>query len=104
MKKISVKSMIIKVLLSIVAVFLLFWFSLPALNVRSHEFWTFVMTAIVICVVINAFSSVLSLFKRLDRISKGKPYIEDEKHEKFNLKKFGKPFLVTAACPRLLLF
>ena len=96
MKKSSVKFIILKVILSIIAVFLLFWFSLPALNVRSHEFWSFVMTSIIICVVINAFSSVLALLKGLDRFNKSKTYIEGETKEKFSIKKFGKPFVVTA--------
>ena len=86
MKKSSVKFIILKVILSIIAVFLLFWFSLPALNVRSHEFWSFVMTAIIICVVINAFSSVLALLKGLDRFNKSKTYIEGETKEKFSIK------------------
>lgn len=96
MKKSSVKSIIIKVILSAFAVFVLFWFSLPALNFRSYEFWSFVMTSMFICVVINAFSTIVGLIKRLDRFTKGNTYIEDENHEKFSLKKFGKPFLVTA--------
>lgn len=96
MKTKSVGTTIIKVVLSLVILFLMFWFELPAINFRSEDFWSFVAQAIVVCVIINAFGYVISFLKKLSGFRNQTVRIEGE-HEKFSLKKLGKP-IIFAIC------
>ena len=41
---------------------MLFWFLLPPLNPHSVDFWFFILCAIVVILVINAFQAVLDFF------------------------------------------
>lgn len=54
---------ILKWLISIVIIFITYWFTLPPINIRSREFWTFVIFAIIVCVGINAFAQVFDFIK-----------------------------------------
>lgn len=90
MKK-SVKSTVIKVVLSVVALFLMFWFELPPINLKSSEFWTFLIQGIIVCVVINAFGYIIGFLKKFSN-SKGNSYAEIT-GEKFSFKKLSKPIV-----------
>lgn len=92
MNKKSVKFTVIKAILSIVVIFLMFWFELPPLNLRSSDFWSFLIQAIIVCVVINAFGYIWKFIKKLGN-SKGGTYAEIT-GEKFSIKKLGKPIVL----------
>ena len=77
---------ILKWLISIVIIFITYWFTLPPINIRSREFWTYVIFSIIVCVAINAFAQIFSFIKanfthkiqvntkmRLDLSALGKP-------------------------------
>lgn len=96
MKTKSVGTTIIKVVLSLIILFIMFWFELPAINPRSEDFWSFVAQAIVVCVIINAFGYVISFFKKLSGFHNQTVRIEED-HEKFSFKKLGKP-IIFAIC------
>ncbi|MBQ7799342.1 MAG: CvpA family protein, partial [Oscillospiraceae bacterium] len=57
-------SVIIRVLLCFVAEFLLFWFKLPPINLKSKDFWGFIIESVIICTVIIAISSITSFIKK----------------------------------------
>ncbi len=57
-------SVIIRVLLCFVAEFLLFWFKLPPVNLRSKDFWGFIIESVIICTVILAISSITAFIKK----------------------------------------
>ena len=90
MKKKSYVWSAVKWIITLVVLFLMFWFELPALNIRDEAFWAFLIQAIIVIVVINSFSSVLKLLRRFK--PKTGAYIDGE-HEKFSFKAFGKPIL-----------
>ena len=96
MKTKSVGTTIIKVVLSLIVLFIMFWFELPAINPRSEDFWRFVAQAIVVCVIINAFGYVISFFKKLSGFHNQTVRIEGD-HENFSFKKLGKP-IIFAIC------
>ncbi len=82
----SISKNIIKWLVSIVVIGLFYWFSLPPINVKSREFWSFLTISIIIYIVINAFSQVIELIKSAtnsDTKVLGVP--------KINLKSIGRP-------------
>lgn len=60
MKKLG--STLLHLLLCAAALFVLFWFLLPPLNPHSVDFWFFILCAIVVILVINAFQAVLDFF------------------------------------------
>lgn len=95
MNKKSIGSAIIKIILSLAILFLLFWFELPPINIRAKAFWSFVVQAVVICVIINAFGYIIGFIRRI-KTDQNKIYIEGTK-EKFSLKALGKPVLVGVA-------
>ncbi len=88
----KIMRVIIKILLSAFAIFILFWFKLPAINLRSTDFWEFLGISIVICVVINAFSQIIGFIKQFSDNSKKGFRVEGEK-TKFSLKNFSKPIV-----------
>ena len=65
MKKNKIFPIVLKVILSLAVIFVLFWLQLPALNIRSGEFWSFVTEAIIVFTVINAFGYIWSFLKRI---------------------------------------
>lgn len=90
MKKSKITSKIIKFSIWLIIMFLAFWFSLPAINIKSGSFWSFVVFGIISFVVLNAFSYIKSLFTGIKIDDKGTII---RTGEKFSLKKFGKPIL-----------
>ena len=54
---------LIRTLISLVIIFLNFYFTLPALNPRSTEFWSFLIFSIVVFIVVNFFSEIIRLIK-----------------------------------------
>ncbi|MGN0173635.1 MAG: CvpA family protein, partial [Acutalibacteraceae bacterium] len=96
MKGKSIVSTIIKFLISLIVLFIIFWFELPALNLRSKEFWSFVVQAIIIFTVINAFGTIIKLLRGI-KLKNG-AFIEDKyTSDKVTLKSFGKPILTAIA-------
>lgn len=96
MKKSKIFSTVLKVILSLAVIFVLFWLQLPALNIRSVEFWSFVTEAIIVFTVINAFGYIWSFLKRI-KINESKQgvYIEgSEEHKRFSIKTLGKPIII----------
>lgn len=63
-KKNRILSIPLKILACAIIIFILFWFSLPALNLRAPEFWLFIIESIIICFVVNAFSVIFGFIKR----------------------------------------
>ena len=57
---------VVRVILCVVAEFLLFWFKLPAINLRSKDFWSFVIESIILCTVIFAISSIINFVKGIN--------------------------------------
>lgn len=51
-----------KILFCAVVIFIAYWFILPPLNIQSSEMWIFLIFCIIFCVVVNAFSQIISLF------------------------------------------
>lgn len=54
---------LIKIILSIVVIFLGYWFILPPLNLRSPDFYTFAIFCILAVMIICAFSNIFALIK-----------------------------------------
>lgn len=76
----------VKWLISILIIAVYYWFALPPINIKSREFLSFLTFSVIICVVINAFSQIIELFKTTktgDTKVLGIP--------KFNFKALGKP-------------
>ena len=92
---------IIKWLITAVVLFIMFWVELPSINIRDGAFWSFVIQAIIVVVVINAFSSVVKLLSRFKQ-KNSKVYIEGQDSKKFSIKSFGKPILI-AVCSIVLI-
>ncbi len=76
---------IIKWLITLVVIGGYYWFVLPPINIRSKELWSFVTFIIIISVIINCFSQLLSFLKDNKSVGNtvGLPRI--------NLKSLGKP-------------
>lgn len=87
----NVFKVILKWLICAVIIFLGFWFVLPPINPRSSEMWGFLVFCIVVCVVVNAFSQILSLFS-LFKADRGVYRINSKEERRSTLKKIGKPF------------
>ena len=81
---------ILKWLVSLVAIFLTYWFTLPPINVRSRDFWIFVIWSIIIFVVINAFAQVFDFIK-----ANLKHKIEVSTKTRLDLSALGKPIKYT---------
>lgn len=90
MKKKSFIWPIVKWLITIIVLFLIFWFELPSLNIRDEAFWSFVIQSIVAIVVINAFDKIAKLFRRV-KIKNGVFIENGGDNEKVTFKSFGKP-------------
>ena len=90
MKKKSFIWPIVKWLITLIVLFLIFWFELPSLNIRDEAFWSSVIQAIVAIVVINAFDKIAKLFRRV-KIRNGVFIENGGDNEKVTFKSFGKP-------------
>lgn len=58
---------VLRILVSLILIFLIFWFTLPPLNLRSPEFWTFAFWSLIIVVVVNFAGKLLSFLRGLKR-------------------------------------
>ena len=87
----NVFNVILKWLICAVIIFLGFWFVLPPINPRSSEMWGFLVFCIVVCVVVNAFSQILSLFSLVKK-ERGIYSISTKEERRETVKKIGKPF------------
>ena len=87
MKKNNVLSIILKAIACAVVIFIDFWITLPPINLRSGEFWFFVISCIVICMVVYAFSSVISFIKRVKIDEKRGFTVEGKSYDKKDMKK-----------------
>ena len=79
---------VIKYVFSFVLMFILFWFMLPPLNLRSGEFWSYVINCIIILVVVHAFSYIVIFIRSLQSVG------GYDRREKFSIKKLGIPAIV----------
>lgn len=96
----NVFKVILKWLICAVIIFLGFWFVLPPLNPRSGEMWGFLVFCIAVCVIVNAFSQIISLFS-LIKNDHGIYRIGSKEDRRQALKKIGKPFkfaVLTVVC------
>lgn len=82
MKKFTLS--IIKLMLSAVVLFLGYWFLLPPLNLRSVQFYSYLIFAVIAVLVICTFSNIFSVFKET-KIS-----VDDEKITTRFIRKFKK--------------
>jgi len=92
-------SVVIRIVLCIVAEFLLFWFKLPPINLRSKDFWSFVIESIILCTVIFAISSIVKFVKGIN----GKDAKELASEGKQVIKNSAKPVKVIIATVVLLI-
>jgi len=81
-------SVMIRVLLCLVAEFLLFWFKLPPLNLRSKAFWIFLIESVIVCTIIFAISSITAFIKN----NSGRNGREIAENGKIAIKASAKPF------------
>ncbi len=56
---------LLRAVISAVIVFLMFWFALPAINLRSSGFWTFLFWSLIVIIAVNFTGSLISFFKNL---------------------------------------
>lgn len=89
-------SVVIRVLLCFVAEFLLFWFKLPPINLKSKDFWGFVIESVIICTVILAISSITAFIKK-NMGKQGKDVLVDGKEVLKGSKKPVKIVLIALA-------
>lgn len=61
----KVLPILLRAVISAVIVFLMFWFALPAVNLHSAGFWTFLFWSLVVILAVNFTGSLISLFKNL---------------------------------------
>lgn len=87
----NVLKVILKWLICAVIIFLGFWFVLPPINPRSSEMWGFLIFCVVVCVVVNAFSQIISLVS-LFKVDRGVYRINSKEERRSAVKKIGKPF------------
>ena len=58
---------LLKILLTVLLIFLVYWVELPPMNPRSPQFWTFLVFAGAICLIVNFFSTIRDFFYTLPR-------------------------------------
>ncbi|MBO5213393.1 MAG: CvpA family protein [Clostridia bacterium] len=56
---------LLRAVISAVIIFLMFWFALPAINLRSSGFWTFLFWSLIVIVAVNFTGGLISFFKNL---------------------------------------
>ncbi len=82
-------SVFLKIIISIVLIFLTFWFTLPALNPRSGDFWSFLVTCAVIVIIVNFGHAVINFFRSFAADTDGNLL----KRSKRQIKALSKPIL-----------
>ncbi len=80
---------LVKTLIWLAVTFVAFWFTLPPINLRSKEFWTFFCFSVIAAVIISAFSDIFIFIK--DKFFK-KTYVQKNWKESF--KSFSAPIKV----------
>ncbi len=80
----------IRGIISAVIIFLMFWFALPAINLRSGDFWTFLFWSLLVVVVVN-FTGALISFVRSFKDAKGVRFVPSLKSA---FRSLGIPVLV----------
>ncbi|MBO5248078.1 MAG: CvpA family protein [Clostridia bacterium] len=58
-------TVLLRAVISAVIVFLMFWFALPPVNLRSGAFWTFVFWSLLVVVAVNFTGKLISFFRDL---------------------------------------
>ena len=58
-------SIAVKAVISLVLMFIVFWFSLPAINFKSGDFWSYIILCAVIVLVVNFGHIILNFLKGL---------------------------------------
>lgn len=58
-------SIMARAVISLALMFIMFWFSLPALNPKSGDFWSFLIFCAIIVLVVNFGHAILNFFKGL---------------------------------------
>lgn len=89
MKKSFSLSTVVRIVLCIVAVFTIFWFELPPLNLRSKDFWIFLIISAAVCFVIMSFGWLCDFLKGIK---------EDPLESRSAVKSLGKPAKVLLIC------
>ncbi len=56
---------LIRVLISAVIIFVIFWFALPAVNLKCSGFWTFLFWSLLIVTAVNFTGNIISFFRNL---------------------------------------
>jgi hypothetical protein len=88
MKNIILKP--VRFLISLLLIFLVFYFTLPALNPRSQQFWIFVAEALVILVIVNAFAVIKDGLNSMGRARRTKQPLNSSA---FDFRSMGRPVL-----------
>ena len=57
-------SVAVKAIISLFIIFVIFWFSLPALNPKSGDFWSFLILCAIVILAVNFGHAILNFFKR----------------------------------------
>jgi len=57
-------SLLPRILLCLIVEFLLFWFQLPPINLRSPDFWSFIFESIAVCSLIIGMAAIVSYVRR----------------------------------------
>lgn len=80
----------LRLLISAVLIFLVFWFTLPPLNIRSAEFWSFLSFSLLILILVNFTGKVISFVQKVSNGAKGRGAAREAKEA---LKALGYPML-----------
>ena len=80
----------LRLLISAALIFLVFWFTLPPLNIRSAEFWSFLSFSLLILILVNFTGKVISFVQKVSNGAKGRGAAREAKEA---LKALGYPML-----------
>ena len=68
----TVLSVVIRTVIAALFIFLYYWFDLPAFNLRSPQFWTFLVVSMIVTAVIFSFGGLLRKLREQVAASNGK--------------------------------
>ncbi len=104
MKKPSAFSYVLGIVLSLIVIFLLFWFQLPPLNLRSPFFWFFVAECLIAVLACFSFSAIIGALKnfKMETNANGQVYFKNDAipfkpHKAFFKTWRGRMLIVVAA-------
>lgn len=83
-------SVAIKALISAAVIFVLFWFELPAINIHSADFWSFLVQAALVCIVVFGAGQIIEAIRGANH--RKRPPLDTVKEL---LVSFGKPVKIT---------